>query len=55
MTVRVTGETVPEREVLMYVNELVKAHPDKDISAVDIFVSGDSMKVRMLHGMGKSA
>ena len=55
MTVRVKGEKVPDSVVVMYVSELVKAHPDKNISAVDIIVEGDSLKVRMSHDLDKTA
>ena len=55
MTVRVKGEKVPDSVVLKYVSELVKAHPDKHISSVDIIVQGDSLKVRMFHDLDKSA
>ena len=55
MTVRVKGEKVPEKVVIMYVSELLKAHPDKNISSVDIIVEGDSLKVRMIHDLDKSA
>lgn len=55
MTVRVKGEKVPESVVIMYVSELIKAHPDKKISSVDIIVKGDSLKVRMIHDLEKSA
>ena len=55
MTVRVKGEKVPANVVSMYVKELVKAHPDKNIRAVDIIVDGDSLKVRMSHDLDKTA
>jgi hypothetical protein len=55
MTVRVVGEQVPDRIVDLYVKELVKAHPDKRIRSVDIIVEGDSLKVRMLHDLERSA
>lgn len=55
MKVSVTGEQVAESVLKMYVNELVKAHPDKKISSVDIIVKGDSLKVRMRHEARKSA
>ena len=55
MTVRVKGEKVPESVVTMYVSELVKAHPDKKISSVDIIVEGDSLKVRMIHDLDRTA
>ncbi len=55
MKVNVKGERVEEKIVSMYVDELVKAHPDKNISAVDIIVEGDYLKVRMTHELEKSA
>jgi len=55
MTVSVKGEHVSDSIVNMYVSELVKAHPDKNISSVDIIVEGDSLKVRMRHDLDKSA
>ena len=55
MKINVSGETVSEKIVQMYVDELVKAHPDKNISMVDIIVEGDSLKVRMTHELKESA
>ncbi len=55
MKVSVKGERVSDKIVSMYVDELVKAHPDKNISAVDIIVDGDCLKVRMMHELDKSA
>lgn len=55
MKVSVKGERVSDKIVSMYVDELVKAHPDKNISAVDIIVEGDSLKVRMIHELRKTA
>ncbi len=55
MKVNVRGEHVSDTVIRSYVKELVKAHPDKHISAVDIFVDGDTMKVRMMHDLEKSA
>ena len=55
MKINVSGETVSEKIVRMYVDELVKAHPDKNISMVDIIVEGDSLKVRMTHELKESA
>lgn len=55
MKVSVKGERVSDKDVKTYVNELVKAHPDKEISAVDIIVEGDSLKVRMMHELDKTA
>lgn len=46
MRINVTGEKVSDTVVTMYVNELIKAHPEKKISAVDIIVEGDFLKVR---------
>ena len=55
MKVSVQGESVSDKIANMYVDELVKAHPDKNISAVDIIVEGDSLKIRMMHELDKSA
>ena len=55
MKVNVRGEKVSDKIVKMYVNELVKAHPDKHIEAVDIFIEGDTMKVRLLHNLDRTA
>ena len=55
MKVNVSGERVSDNIIRMYVSELVKAHPDKHISSVDIYVKGDSMKVRLMHDLDKSA
>ena len=55
MKVNVSGEKVSDTIIRNYVLELVKAHPDKHISSVDIFVNGDSMKVRLMHDLDKSA
>ena len=55
MKVSVHGERVSDNIVNTYVQELVKAHPDKNISAVDIIVEGDSLKVRMMHELDKTA
>ena len=55
MKVNVRGEKVSDNIIRMYVSELVKAHPDKHISSVDIFVQGDSMKVRLMHDLERSA
>ena len=55
MKVNVRGEHVSDKIINMYVSELVKAHPDKHIDAVDIFVEGDKMKVRMMHDLDRSA
>ena len=55
MKVNVKGEHVSDKIVSMYVAELVKAHPDKHISAVDIIVEGDYLKVRLMHELDKSA
>lgn len=46
MRINVMGEKVSDTIVNMYVNELVKAHPEKKISAVDIIVEGDFMKIK---------
>ena len=55
MKINVKGEQVSEKIIHMYVDELVKAHPDKHISAVDIIVDGDKMKVRMVHDLDRTA
>ena len=55
MKVNVRGEKVSDKIVKMYVNELVKAHPDKHIEAVDILIEGDTMKVRLMHDLGRTA
>lgn len=55
MIVNVKGERVADKIVNMYVNELVKAHPDKNISSVDIIVEGDYLKIRMRHALDKTA
>lgn len=46
MRINVMGENVPDKIVRMYVDELVRAHPEKNISAVDIIVEGDFLKVK---------
>ena len=46
MKINVKGEHVSEKIIHMYVDELIKAHPDKHINAVDIIVEGDAMKAR---------
>lgn len=55
MKVNVKGEQVSDKILSMYVSELIKAHPDKNISSVDIIVDGDRLKVRMRHDLDKSA
>ena len=55
MTVRVTGEKVADSIISSYVRELVKAHPDKKIRSVDIIVQGDSLKVRLMHDLDRTA
>ena len=55
MKVNVRGEQVSDKIIKMYVSELVKAHPDKHISAVDILVDGDRMKVRLMHDLDRTA
>lgn len=55
MKINVKGEQVSEKIINMYVTELIKAHPDKHIDAVDIFVDGDKMKVRMIHDLDRTA
>lgn len=46
MRINVMGEKVSDKIVKMYVKELVKAHPEKRISAVYIIVEGDFLKVK---------
>ena len=55
MTFSVRGDNVSDSIVRMYVSELIKAHPDKNISSVDIIVEGDILKVRMRHELDRSA
>ena len=55
MKINVKGEQVSEKIIKMYVTELVKAHPDKHIDSVDIIVEGDSMKVRLMHDLDRTA
>ena len=55
MKINVKGEQVSEKIINMYVTELVKAHPDKQIESVDIIVEGDSMKVRLMHSLDRTA
>lgn len=56
MRIRVKGDRVPENVVRLYVGELVKAHPEKNINEVDIIVDGDYMKVVFTHDeLGKTA
>ncbi len=46
MRINVMGEKVSDKVVNMYVSELLKAHPEKKISAVDIIVEGDFLKIK---------
>ena len=55
MKINVSGEQVSEKIIKMYVSELVKAHPDKHIESVDIIVHGDSLKVRLMHDLDRTA
>ncbi|MBQ6153753.1 MAG: hypothetical protein IJJ15_08405 [Ruminococcus sp.] len=55
MRINVKGDSVSDKIVKLYVSELVKAHPDKDIQAVDIIVSGDFLKVKMFHSLERTA
>ena len=55
MKVSVRGEKVSDKVLKMYVSELVKAHPDKRISSVELIVEGDSLKVRLLHDLDRTA
>ncbi len=54
MRINVKGESVSDNILNLYVSELIKAHPDKNIQAVDIIVKGDFIKVRF-HSLDKSA
>ena len=55
MKVSVKGEHVSDNVLRMYVSELIKAHPDKRISSVELIVEGDILKVRLLHDLEKTA
>lgn len=55
MTFSVRGDNVSDSIARMYVTELLKAHPDENISSVDIIVEGDILKVRMRRELEKSA
>lgn len=55
MRINVKGDRVSDNIVKLYVSELIKAHPEKDIRAVDIIVSGDFLKVKMFHSLERSA
>lgn len=46
MRINVMGEKVSDTIVRMYVNELLKVHPERKVSAVDIIVEGDFLKVK---------
>ena len=48
MRINVLGEKVSDKIVKMYVKELVKAHPEKKISSVDIIVECDFFEVKCL-------
>ncbi len=49
MRINVLGEKVSDNIVNMYVNEYVKAHPEKNIASLDIIVEGDFIKIRCEH------
>ena len=55
MKVSVKGEQVSDNVLEMYVRELVKAHPDKRISSVELIVKGDSLTFRLLHDLDRTA
>ena len=55
MKVSVKGEQVSDKVLQMYVSELIKAHPDKRIASVELIVEGDSLKVRLLHDLDRTA
>ena len=47
MRVNILGDTkVPQYVADMYVSELLKAHPEKRVSSVDLIVDGDFLKVK---------
>lgn len=46
MRVNVKGDTASKDVARMYVCELLKAHPNKNITAVDLIVEGDYLKVK---------
>lgn len=47
MKVNIRGDKeVPKYIADMYVNELIKAHPERRISSVDLIVEGDFLKVK---------
>ena len=46
MRINVMGEKVSDAVVKMYVHELLKAHPERKVSAVHIIVEGDFLKVK---------
>ena len=48
MRINVMGEKVSDTIVRMYVDELLKVHPERKVSAVDIIVEGDFLKVNSL-------
>lgn len=55
MRINVKGDRVSDKTAQLYVSELIKAHPDKDIRAVDIIVNGDYLKVKLFHSLDKTA
>ena len=46
MRINVMCEKVSDTIVRMYVDELLKVHPERKVSAVDIIVEGDFLKVK---------
>ncbi|MBQ3417553.1 MAG: hypothetical protein IJH32_06945 [Ruminococcus sp.] len=55
MRINVKGDRVSDKIVKLYVSELLKAHPEKAVEAVDIIVSGDFLKVKMIHSLERTA
>ena len=55
MRIHVTGDRVSDSVLELYVSELVKAHPEKQIESVDITVTGDFINVKMFPSLTKSA
>lgn len=55
MRINVTGDRVSDKILQLYVSELIKAHPDEQIEAVDITVTGDFINVKMFPSLNRSA
>ncbi len=49
MKVNVTGEKVSKDIALLYANEFVKAHSERKIKSIDIFVEGDFLKIKCIY------